>query len=81
MSKTYVRLENTVEVGTGGVPVRAIIENPTNEVSLTHRCSSEGFLVRFTLVRPGENQRSTILKHRGEISAVYAQTIGWTLTV
>ena len=79
--KADLGLEDTAEVGTGGGPVRAAIKNPPNEVLPAHRGSSESFLVCFVLARPGKYQRGAIFEHRGKISAVYAQTVGWTPTV
>lgn len=81
MSKAYLRLEEATEISTSGISVRAAIEDLSDKVSLTYYRLLEGLPVRFTLTRPGEDKRSIILKYRSEIHAVYAQTVGWTLTV
>ena len=71
MSKADLRLKDTIEVGTSSRPIRAIIENPPDEVLLTYYHSLEGFLICFVLARLGEYKRSAILKHRGKIPTIY----------
>lgn len=81
VSKTDLGLEYTAEVGTDCGPIRTAVEYPTYEILPARHSSSECFLVRFVLARPGEYQRTTILEHGREVFAVYAQTVGWTPTV
>ena len=81
MSKANLGLEDTTEVGTDDVSIRAIIENPTDKVLPARHYSSEYSLVHFVLARPGKYQRGAVLEHGGEVSAVYTKTVGWTPTV
>lgn len=81
MSKAKLRFEDAAEVGTGRRPVRTAIEDPADEIFPTRGRIPEGFLVRLTLARPGEDQRRTVFKHGGEIPAIDAQPMGRTPSV
>jgi len=81
VAETKLRLKNTTQIHTNCRPVRTAVENPSDKIPPTHRCSSEGLIIRLVLARPGEDERGTVFEHRGKIPAVDTQMMSRTLAV
>ena len=81
MAETKLGLENAAQIHTNCGPVRTAVENPSDEIPPTHRCSLEGLIVQLVLARPGEDERGTVFEHRGKIPAVDTQMMSRSLAV